>query len=236
MRKLSISSFSLIGGRDVNEDAVREGCRGRRLVGVAADGLGGQGGGDVASRIAAEEALSALMDAQRPSADLVRRMMEHANSAVLAEQFSSGCKMMTTLAIAVVDGRRVLTAHLGDTRVYRFRGDRLIHCSRDHSVTQKLVDGGEITREEMRTHETRNLLLKCLGEMETPDPEIQNGFMWGRERLLLCTDGFWEKFSDAELAAAMTADSPQTIMERLKETALERADGESDNMTALLIG
>jgi len=236
MRELSICAFSLIGGREVNEDAVCQGRRGRRVVGVVADGLGGQGGGDVASRLAAEETLKILLEAKRLSPAALRDAMERVNSTVLAQQFASGCKMMTTLAVAAVEGRRVLLAHLGDTRVYRFRNGRLIYCSSDHSVTQKLADSGEITRDQMRDHETRNLLLKCLGQMETPAPETRQGWMLGNERLLLCTDGFWEKFSDGELARAMADSSVENILSGLKKTALERADAESDNISALLIG
>lgn len=236
MKNLTIRSFSLAGGREVNEDAVRQGERGRRVVGVAADGLGGEGGGDVASRLAADEALRILLEANRLSPALMRNIMERVNSTVLAQQFSTGIRMMTTLAVAAVEGRRVLLAHLGDTRVYRFRNGRLIYCSSDHSVTQKLVDSGEITREQMRTHETRNLLLKCLGQMETPSPGIRQGWMMGNERLLLCTDGFWEKFSDGELCRAMAGGSVEEILSGLEKTALQRTDAESDNISALLIG
>lgn len=236
MKKLSIAAFSLVGGRDVNEDAVRHAQRGRRCAGVVADGLGGQGGGDVASRLAADAALAALMDAPKLSAALPRRLMEKVNSTVLAQQFESGIQMMTTLAVAAVDGRRVLLAHLGDSRVYRFRNGRMIYCSSDHSVTQKLADSGEITHDGMRFHETRNLLLKCLGQMEPPEPEVRLGFLLGQERLLLCSDGFWEKFSDAELSAAMRGASVEAISESLKKTALDRADAYSDNISALIIG
>lgn len=236
MKKLSIASFSLKGGRELNEDAVRSGHRGRRYVGVVADGLGGQGGGDVASRIVADAALRAMLDEPRPSPAALRSLMERINASVLAEQINAGCKMMSTLAVAVVDGRRLLLAHLGDTRIYRFRGGRLLYCSHDHSVTQTLADSGEITREEMRTHETRNLLLKCLGMMETPSPVVHRGFWLGSERLLLCSDGFWEKFSDAELCRAMAGPSPEAVLRRLKKAAIARADAESDNITALIIG
>lgn len=236
MKPLNVSAFSLPGGRDINEDAVRSGRRGRRLVAVAADGLGGQGGGDVASRIAADEALEALLSAPKVNPDAAQRLLEQINSSVLAEQLQAGCKMMSTLAFAVAQGRRLLLAHLGDTRIYRFRGGRLIYCSRDHSVTQTLADSGEITREAMRTHESRNLLLQCLGQMATPNPEIRQGFLLGEERLLLCTDGFWEKFSDEELARAMTGESVDAILDRLKETALSRAGEDSDNISAILVG
>ena len=236
MKQLSICSFSLPGGREVNEDAVRSDRRGNRLVGIVADGLGGQGGGDVASRIVADEALNKLMAAPKLSPAFIREMMERINSSVLAEQFQAGCKMMSTLALAAVQGHRVLLAHLGDTRTYRFRNGRLIYCSKDHSITQTLVDSGDVHRDDMRFHETRNLLLQSLGQMETPDPEIRQGILFGNEKLLLCSDGFWEKFSDRELAKAMTHGSAQSIMDRLKREAVKRSAPDSDNISALLIG
>lgn len=236
MKKLSIARFSVQGGREVNEDAMASAHRGRRYVGVVADGLGGQGGGNVASRIVADTLFQQMLDEPRPSPAAVRSVMERANSSVLAEQISAGCKMMSTVAVVVVDGRQLLMAHLGDTRIYRFRGNRLLYCSHDHSVTQSLADSGEITREQMRTHETRNLLLKCLGMMETPNPVIRRGFVWGDEKLLVCSDGFWEKFSDAELCEAMSGRGAEAILSGLKKTALARAGEDSDNITALLIG
>ncbi len=236
MSAMNVCGFSLAGGRDVNEDAIRFDRRGGRAVAVAADGLGGEGGGDAASRAAADAALDALMRAPRLDRRALLGAMERANAAVLARQLEAGGGVMTTLTLAAAQGLRLWVAHVGDTRAYRFRGGRLLSCTRDDSVTQSLADSGEITREQMRTHESRNLLLKCLGRLELPDPTIRCFMRLGHDRLLVCTDGLWEKFSDAELCALMAGDSAEAALARLRRAALARVGPDSDNLSAVLLG
>ena len=229
-------SFSLTGGREVNEDTVLTFSGDGRIIAVVADGLGGLGGGDVASQAAASAAMNVLKGTDAPPEKALRKAMERANTAVLACQAEKQGKMMSTIAMAVLKGHRAWTATLGDTRVYRFSGGRLQGCSHDDSVPQALADQGEITREEMRGHESRNLLTRCLGRFETPEAEVLHAWRWKSTRLLLCSDGFWEYFPDAELEEEMSRGRADEILERLKSKVLERMKQDGDNCSAVLIG
>ena len=236
MKKPEVIAFSLPGGRALNEDTVLTWEGGNRTIGIVADGLGGQGEGDLASRIAAETAMETLKAAPRVNGTVLRNAMSRANAAVRTAQSAKGSRMMSTLAMAVWEGHQIWISHLGDTRIYRFRGGRMQSCTRDDSVTQALADSGEISRDEMRTHETRNLLLRCLGGKETADPVPEHYLWWGGSRVLICSDGFWEHFEDAELAETIFQGSPAEALDRLKKMAQGRVRENGDNLSALLIG
>ncbi|MBQ9211536.1 MAG: protein phosphatase 2C domain-containing protein [Clostridia bacterium] len=231
-----IASFSLPGGRVINEDTVLSTQTNKRTFALVADGLGGYGGGDAASHAAASAIMDSLTQSSRLSRDILAQAFNRANAAVLACQAEHQGKMMSTMAVIGIEHHRLWIAHLGDTRIYCFQGRQLRSCTHDDSVTQLLVDRGEISRDEMPHHETRNLLTKCLGRMEQPDEKIDHYF-WGKHsRVLICSDGFWENFTDEELTHIVTGSPIETALEQLKELTLQRLCEDSDNCSALLIG
>lgn len=220
--------------RTENQDS---GYAGARLCFVA-DGMGGHAGGDVASAIVtrrareadrdyetAEEAAQALAQALREGNDALQQaMVEHPEL--------SG--MGTTGSGIIRVGDRMAIAHIGDSRIYRYRVGALEQVSTDHTFVQKLVDAGRITREEAEHHPRRNVVMRVLGNVET-DPEIDLGVedALPGDRWLVCSDGL-SSYVDEERIRAILAqglDTPSTV-QRLVNESLSR--GAPDNVTVVL--
>ena len=220
--------------RTENQDS---GYAGARLCFVA-DGMGGHAGGDVASAIVtrrareadrdydtAEEAAQALAQALREGNDALQQaMVEHPEL--------SG--MGTTGSGIIRVGDKMAIAHIGDSRIYRYRVGALEQVSTDHTFVQKLVDAGRITREEAEHHPRRNVVMRVLGNVET-DPEIDlrvEDALPG-DRWLVCSDGL-SSYVDEERIRAILAqglDTPSTV-QRLVNESLSR--GAPDNVTVVL--
>jgi serine/threonine protein phosphatase PrpC len=211
---------------------------------VVADGLGGHQGGEVASQLAVESILAAFADQPEISAEAVTRYLQAAQHALLSRQQEeprlSG--MRTTVVLLLADPEAAMWGHVGDSRLYQFRGGRIINQTKDHSVSQALVNSGEIKQEEVRFHEDRHRLLRALGQ----DGDFRPTIIKTRQPLekgdafLLCTDGFWEMVLETEMELDLCeAGTPQEGLEkmrdRIKARTLTEADKKHDNYTAMAI-
>ncbi|NNJ85415.1 MAG: serine/threonine-protein phosphatase [Gammaproteobacteria bacterium] len=238
------------GGRAGNEDAHAAFTLGDGRFGwIVADGLGGHGGGDVASRIAVDT----LSDYFRESAaasgfglsgEMLDGALKAAQSAIIAarKQQPQFSRMHSTVVMLVTDGVIARWAHLGDSRLYHFRDGRLSAQTGDHSVPHMLHLAGEITLAQIRTHEDRNRLLRSLGSEGAWKPDISTEPLTlaqspgHSDAFILCSDGFWEYVLEQEmetdLAASATARDWVTKMER---RLLDRVNGGHDNYTVVAV-
>jgi serine/threonine protein phosphatase PrpC len=201
---------------------------------VVADGMGGHGAGNVASRIAVEE--MAACAAMRPLfAEAVLTALEHANRNIIERDEAN--RMGTTVtglaALETAGGDHLMVFNVGDSRVYRLAEGRLEQLTVDHSEVQELVLAGEITREQARTHPRRNVITRALGS----DPGLLADH-WllpavSGDRYLACSDGLSSELPDEEIQALLTAVSPQQAAEAL--VAAANAAGGRDNVTALVM-
>lgn len=223
------------GCREINEDYldIREGRYG--LACALADGLGGQGLGDVAAHTAVEAALQKMSGILPVGKKGMTACMNRANQMVREQQLENGSQMMSTLALLRTNGAHVQLAYVGDTRIYWFRDERILYQSTDHSITQMMVACGEITPEQVRGHKSRNLLTRAIGYK----PEVQVAMHAGRakrgDRLLLCTDGFWEWVLESDMLAASTAETPDVWLKRMCNMIEKRYDADADNYSAIAI-
>lgn len=207
-----------------------------RLLAIA-DGMGGHAAGDVASRLAVQTLCDRLHGEPdspcTPSARL-RAAIETANIAIhLAAADSQQLGMGTTIVTAwFVDGA-VLVAHVGDSRLYRLRGDELVALTRDHSWVQDMIDRGLYTPERARTSPRRNQLLRALGSLPDVEIDLAMHALRAGDRYLLCSDGLNGMLDDAEIAALLGADAtPQSRVQRLIDSA--NARGGRDNVTVAI--
>lgn len=224
------------GGRETNQDAVWSGAMEGWHVWAVADGLGGMGGGEMASA-AAIEGLAGCAKVD------LEEMGAAAQEAVLGKQkeHPEFASMRTTLVVLVSDGGQARWMHSGDSRLYWLRGGAVVEQTLDHSVPQALVVAGRITPGEIRNHPDRNRLLKCLG---TAGSQIDLSSGWRKlqsgDAFLLASDGFWERISETEMeteyARAATAAGWLLGMElRVVERAAKLREGEADNYSAIAI-
>ena len=160
-------SYHLIshdGGRENNEDYVGMYQDGSAYCFVLADGLGGHGKGEVASRLAVEASVQAFA-AGGPGEEVLRVSFENAQKAILAGQREDyqARDMKTTLVILHVGEERIWWGHIGASRLYYFQNRKLQKRTLDHSVPQMLVAAGQLKEKQIRNHPDRNRLLRVLG-------------------------------------------------------------------------
>lgn len=219
--------------RSVNEDRFLS-LPERGLFAVF-DGVGGQRAGEVASQIAAETLEEALgRDGEPPSAESIRRAIELANRRIfeLSSSNPSYRTMATTVALLGIAGDRAIIAHVGDSRVYRLEGGRLLRETIDHTDLYDRVRAGLIAEEEA-AHSGDASINRALGAEPSVEVELKTIRIGGQARFLLCTDGIHRLLSDQEIARALAIGDPQLAAEALKRMAYER--GADDNLTALVI-
>jgi serine/threonine protein phosphatase PrpC len=151
--------------------------------------------------------------------------------------------MSTTVAALLVDRARgeALWGHLGDTRVYLFRGARLHAMSKDHSMTQQLIDAGYARAEQLRLHPQRNILFAAIGAEGDTGVELLAGAvqLLPGDALLLCSDGLWEWVMEADMERTL-AQSSNTAdwlarMCRLADDNIKNSGKVRDNYSAYAI-
>lgn len=235
------ASISSPGGRAENQDQAGDREVDGARIWVVADGLGGHAGGARASTAA----VSAILDRfrQEPGADAKRLETEFfaAQEAILRVQQEDpsigGCR--TTAVVLLEENGRALWGHVGDTRLYQFQDGQVAHQTLDHSVPQALASAGEIEPEDIRTHPDRNRLLRALGGDEDPTPTLPGSVLsqlGDREVFLLCTDGFWEYITEADMEETLAkASDPEAWLAEMERRLLERASGTYDNYTATAV-
>ena len=245
MLTLELAILSERGGRAYNEDACGYWRSERQICCVLADGAGGHGGGDVASRLAVKELLAGFAAAPSDNGSELSRLVRTTNQAVLDGHVSGTAQadMHTTivsLVIDLVDGR-AHWAHAGDSRLYWFRGRRMIERTRDHSLVESLVDAGVILDDQTRDHPERSVLLSALGN---DDEELElassrsSRIVAGGDVFLLCSDGVWEHIPDLNLEQLLAqAKTPQDWLASIESAIQDVTIGRHshDNYTALAL-
>ena len=240
MRVLGVTDVGLHRRENQDTFAIAEECG--RQIAVVCDGLGGERGGGIASSLAVETYLSQLKALLRPDMtieqlrELSSFCVAKANAAVHQYALENpNCKGMgTTLVSVITDGKIALVSNIGDSRAYLVHGGKLRRVTHDHSVVERLVEAGDITAEEARTHPNRNLITRALGpELNAPcdtyDISLQKG-----DRLLLCTDGLIVTATDEQIKRTICAhDDIAAALTAL--IALAKQYGAPDNVTAVLL-
>ena len=146
--------------------------------------------------------------------------------------------MRTTAVVLCIDGNRGIALHIGDSRLYRFREGRVLSRTRDHSIPQILVMAGEITEEEIRSHPDRNKLLRALGDendelrVEKSEFDVRPG-----DAFLLCSDGFWEPVTEAEMERTLAENGKvKKWLSSMSKLAFQNSDrSKMDNCTAVAV-
>lgn len=226
------------GTRDHNEDDCGISSYGDAHCLVVADGLGGHGGGDVASKCVVDAVCTLFME-RGFSDHFFADAFSGAQNAILEQQaltqrFST---MKTTLVVLVVDNGWIHWAHIGDSRLYIFRGKRLLRRTLDHSVPQMLAQAGEIREADIRHHPDRNRLMRVMGvRNDAPRFEVGKPIrLTGAYQFLLCTDGYWELIEEDDMLRTLKESAtPQQWLSQMNRIILENGRGqEMDNYTAI---
>ena len=226
--------------RKVNQDFVYSS---ERFVGplpnlfLVADGMGGHNAGDYASRLAVEtiverssryletNPLRVLDEAVQSANGLVRKR---------AQETPELQGMGTTVVAAVIDGRELYVANVGDSRLYIVNSGEIRQITKDHSWVEEMVRRGGIGKAEARNHPDKNIITRAVGAEETVRIDFFQVLLQEGDVILMCTDGLTNMLEDEEIR--MTLDGARDIVEKaqgLVRAANER--GGRDNISVVLI-
>ena len=155
---------------------------------------------------------------------------------IKASRFINEKDPHSTAVMLLLQPGKVSWVHCGDSRLYRFRGDQVIFRTTDHSYVEQLVAKGKITPEQALVHPNRNILITSLGGDEAPKVDYgEANDLQAGDSFLLCSDGLWGYFSDAELGGVVAAYSAREASELLISRARTRAQGEGDNVSLAIL-
>lgn len=234
IKTISYAASDIGKHRSSNQDS---GYSGYQLFFVA-DGMGGHAGGDIASAITSQRV--ALTDSKY---DTVEEAIESLKAGVIeANSMLTGTVvehpelqgMGTTFSGLLVHGSQIITAHIGDSRIYRMRSGQVEQITKDHTFVQKLVDLGRITEEEALVHPRRSVLMRVLGDVQG-DPELDIALYDALpgDRWMVCSDGLSGVVPDDVMANILASSVPtEEAAELLVGEALEH--GAPDNVTVVI--
>jgi serine/threonine protein phosphatase PrpC len=234
--------------RDHNEDCIES----RPEIGlfVLADGMGGYNAGEVASGMATSLIADGLQETWRPrdvdrlgredakalSEKLILEQIARANTAIFTtSQNNPECAGMgTTLVVALFYDNFITVAHIGDSRLYRLRGDDMEQVTRDHSLLQEQLDSGLITPEEAKLSQNKNLVTRALGIDPTVEAEVHVYETHEDDVYLLCSDGLSDMVEDEEIRLTLITlkTNPNLTVQQLIQAAND--NGGRDNISAML--
>ena len=214
---------------------------------VLADGMGGYKSGEVASAIAVASVYTLLVAGLQataskgetaPYAKLLRDAISEANYKIYdTAQRDEQCHGMGTTIVAVLAHDDLLSiAHVGDSRLYKFRDGVLRQITKDHSLIQNLVDRGVYSLEQAVKNIPKNLVTKALGlsaEVEIGETEERFG---SDDILLLCSDGLTDMVEDEEICLTISKYSANLTDVAKKLTDLAKRHGGRDNISVILAG
>ena len=206
---------------------------------VVADGMGGHTGGVLAAQQVIHTARNNL---ERFSArlecpqEMIESSLGEAHLLIKASRFINEKDPHSTAVMLLLQPGKISWAHCGDSRLYRFRGDQPAFRTVDHSYVEQLVAKGKISPEQALVHPNRNILITSLGGEDTPRIDFgQADDVQAGDAFLLCSDGLWGYFSDAELGGVIAAYSAREASEVLISRARVRAQGEGDNVSLAIL-
>lgn len=229
------------GGREGNEDYIGMYQRGEHYCFALADGLGGHGSGEVASKAAVDAVIKNFVqdtDSQEEPEGLSRRFL-CAQSEILSMQRADlrVSNMRTTLVALEIGPVGAVWGHIGDSRLYLFEKGKVVSRTLDHSVPQMLVNAGELKEKRIRNHPDRNRVLRALGE---PVEELRHELadtmpVRSGQAFLLCSDGFWELIEEKKMEACLKrADSPAQWLGDMEKIVLKNGRWRNmDNYSAI---
>lgn len=218
-------------------------------VAILADGMGGYNAGEVASGMATavlkNELRSDLGDWYRELTrkgpaklhNLLQARIQGANTAIFQSSQSQAqyAGMGTTLVMALFRDHVVTAAHIGDSRMYRLRGEIFSQVTRDHSLLQDQIDAGMVTPEQAKLSMNKNLVTRALGVDPTVEAEIHDYETDPGDIYLLCSDGLSDMVPEPEIAETLQMLSGN--LELAAETLIQKANdhGGRDNVSVILV-
>jgi PPM family protein phosphatase len=225
--------------RSHNEDSVGSDADSGFVI--LADGMGGYNAGEVASGMAvamlSDNLKAALHGGQRDMKTLACEEIQKTNGAIFqaAQSQPQYNGMGTTLVLALFYNNRVTVAHIGDSRLYRLRGDQFEQVTRDHSLLQEQIDSGMITREDARHSHNKNLVTRALGVEPEVEIEVHEYPVLPGDLFLLCSDGLNDMVTDDDIQLTVGLMGANLEMAAQQLVQMANDNGGRDNVSVILV-
>ncbi len=238
-RELAYFGASDVGNvRGTNEDNFVIIERNGDLVLAVFDGMGGMQKGEVASKMAAEVLARAAQESNAwEDSDWLLSVLKEANQRIFefSKEIGSEGKVGTTGAIALLKGKVLACANVGDSRVYLHQDGSLRQITEDHTLVADQVAKGLITPEEARVSRLKNVLTKAIGVREEVEPQLYGPFhLEGDEAILLCSDGLYNMVPHETIEKVISQRGLSVKDRVMKLIDLAKKNGGLDNITVIL--
>jgi len=233
--------------RDKNEDAVASDLSIGLLM--LADGMGGYKAGEVASEIAVLMIAAEITEAMQnkfslnkaelnllPASQMLIDAVEKTNAVIyqisLDQPQCAG--MGTTLVTGIFTDNKLIVGHIGDSRMYRLRGDKLVQLTEDHSVIQEQLNAGLLTKAQAKLSNQKNLVTRALGIDPEVELDLQELDVEVDDVYLLCSDGLSDLVDDAEIAKTLLEANGNITHAASKLIQLANENGGIDNISVVI--
>ena len=240
MRIASKTDIGMV--RSSNQDSYLTGeISGSISWAVVCDGMGGANGGNIASATAVKTISEQINKSYRSEMSsnsikyLLMSAITAANSDVydMAKEDESLSGMGTTVVAVIVVNGLAHIAHAGDSRAYVIGDKSITQITRDHSVVQSMIENGEITEEEAKTHPNRNVITRALGVADRIDIDYNEIELDSDDSILICTDGLSNFIENEQILEIISNNKFYEYPEKLIEKANENGGG--DNITVVMM-
>lgn len=249
-KALEIASATHTGMvRSHNEDAVA--TDGSIGLAVLADGMGGYNAGEVASGIAVALITSEMRQAiaktdlhslSQENGDsqaelMLKGIIAKTNTSIFESANSQPqyAGMGTTLVVSLFRDNRISVAHIGDSRMYRLRSEKLEQVTRDHSLLQEQIDSGMLTKEAARRSQNKNLVTRALGIEPEVEAEIHTYDVMPGDIYLLCSDGLNDMVEDEDIELTLNAMGSNLPLAANQLVQMANDNGGRDNVSVVLV-
>lgn len=224
--------------RSGNEDYVGVFNVEEGLLSVVCDGLGGNRAGDIASKLTVEAIFNSFSNSMENNyLNRIRFSLGYANKIILeeAKRYTDKKGMATTAEVLFIKNNKAYLGHIGDSRSYFFHNGKIKQLTKDHSLVQRLVDEGYITKKQAENHPNKNIIIRAIGdneliEIDLHEFELDNKEEW---KFLICTDGVTTVLEDETLSFILSNNNLENISETLCNKVDEK--GAPDNYSFVLV-
>ena len=238
--QIEYAKVSALGDRQDNQDRAAVVVSEEAALMLVFDGMGGHSDGAKAAETGIKVVQDMFMNAAQPIFDpqgflYMALSKAHDEVVVLGTDLNVDFRPRATCAVCLVQEGRAYWAHIGDSRIYQVREQKVLTRSRDHSHVEVLIQEGAISEEEAQDHPMRNFVECCIGgDAPVPDMSITNGKkLEAGDVLLVCSDGLWAGLSDDDMAEIGTPGN-NNLVENLKSLSMKALNVNSpysDNTT-----
>ena len=240
--KYQVTQYSLRGGRPNNQDRVAVAERDNAVLLAVADGLGGHAGGELAAESFVQTAVHAFRNVKQPAIErpsaFLALVIRQAHNAIRARARNHPMVIepRTTCVLCMVQNGYAYWAHVGDSRLYHFRGTRVLARTQDHTALEQWREEGVVSESEMGEHFSKGRLLRCLGSAREPAIDLgQETALQRGDTLLLCSDGLWEALPTEEIARFANSPALEEGIEEMLLAVERKRKAASDNISVVAL-